>query len=303
MLPLVSELLPSATVNLVQSEETAEQFLPNADVILDAYMKVPFPAARLDHAPTLKLVITATTGADHIDSAALKQRNIPLMTLKDTPQVIRNITAAAEHSWLLLLACARQLPSAYQHVLDKQWDRNQFPGIMLNGKTLGIIGCGRIGGWMGRYAAAFGMTNLGYDPFLDDASFPSHIQRVELDELLNRSDFVTVHVPLSDQTEGLLGAKELELMKHGSIVINTSRGGIVDEAALLAALQSGHLRGAGLDVLKGEPDIAEHPLVIYAQTHPELIITPHIGGFSPDALKFVLTHTCQRIREYLNDHA
>jgi D-3-phosphoglycerate dehydrogenase len=230
-----------------------------------------------------------------VDAAALARRGIPLLTLKGQTEVLRDITAAAEHSWLLLMACARRLRPAVRDVLAGVWDRNRYPGRMLRGKVLGIVGCGRIGQWMSRYAAAFGMTCLGYDPHVQP--WPAGIEQTDLDSLLERSNFVTVHVTLTEETKGLLGARELRLIPPGGVLVNTSRGEILDEAALLACLAEGRLT-AGLDVLCGEPDVADHPLVAYARTHTNLILTPHIAGFSPDALRHVLSFSCRRIVEF-----
>lgn len=273
--------------------DTADALLPECDAILDAYMRIQLPAERLGRAPRLKLVVTATTGADHIAANALAQRNIPLLTLKDQRAILHNITAAAEHSWLLLLACARQLPSAIDHVRARQWDRNLFPGVMLRGRSIGIIGCGRIGQWMARYAVAFGMRCRGYDPFV--SPWPPGIERCALNQLLAAVDFVTVHVPLTDATRQLIGSREFQSMRPGVRFINTSRGEVIDETSLLRELQSGRIAAAGLDVLTGEPDIADHPLVEYARTHANLILTPHIAGFSPDALRGLLEFSCGRI--------
>ena len=283
-------------VQLALDDAGVDQILPTCDVLLDAYMRIRFPGERLARAQNLKLVVTATTGADHIDALALAQRNIPLLTLKGQREVLRNITPAAEHSWLLLMACARSLRSAVQDVLKGEWDRNKYPGIMLRGKTLGIVGCGRIGEWMSRYGTAFGMKCLGYDPYVDP--WPATIDKADLDTLLAQSDFVSVHVTLSDETRGLLGRREINLLKPGVVVINTSRGEIIDETALLNALVSGKIGAAGLDVLSGEPDVDRHPLLEYARAHDNLIITPHIGGFSLDALKYVLSFSCQRIVDF-----
>ena len=273
--------------------EAVAKALRDAAVFLDASMRVRLTAAMLDDAPDLRLVVTATTGADHIDAAALARRRIPLLTLKGQTDVLNELTPAAEHSWLLLLACARGLPAARAHVVDGGWQRTQFPGVMLRGRTLGIIGCGRIGQWMARYGQVFGMACRGYDPYLSE--WPPHLVKTPLTELLAVSDVVTLHVHLSDATRGLLRREHFEAMKPGAIFVNTSRGELIDESALLEALQSGRLRAAGLDVLTGEPDIAEHPLRRYAAEHPNLIITPHIGGFSPDALAVVLRFSAQRI--------
>jgi D-3-phosphoglycerate dehydrogenase len=248
-------------------------------------------------APSLRVVATATTGADHIDAAALAARGIPLLTLQGQTAVLRELTPAAEHSWLLLMACARRLRAATEHVLAAGWERTEFPGLMLRGRTLGLIGCGRIGQWMARYAAAFGLNVLGYDPHLRD--WPPTIQSSPLLELLAASDFVSLHVPMTPQTTGLVTRAHFEAMKPGAIFVNTSRGGLVDEGALLDALRSGHLAGAGLDVLQGEPDVRDHPLRRYAEGHPNLVITPHIGGFSPDAVATVVAFSARRILQEL----
>jgi D-3-phosphoglycerate dehydrogenase len=293
--PVVRESLgPRFSVTWVAPEaEEVAKALRDATVFLDASMRVRITGPMLDDAPDLRLVVTATTGADHIDAAALGRRHVPLLTLKGQTAVLNGLTPAAEHSWLLLLACARSLPAARRHVVDGGWDRTQFPGLMLRGRTLGIIGCGRIGQWMARYGAAFGMECRGYDPYLTE--WPPHLTRTELVDLLRTSDFVTLHVHLTDSTRGLLRREHFEAMKPGAVFVNTSRGELIDEAALLDGLACGRLRGAGLDVLTGEPDIAEHPLRRYARDHDNLIITPHIGGFSPDAVATVLRFSAQRI--------
>ena len=296
-LEFIREKLPVGfDVQLALDEARVDHCLQRCDIVLDAYLGVNFPASRIERASNLKLFVTATTGADHVDASALAQRRIPLLTLAGQRELLRDITPAAEHSWLLLMACARSLRAPVQDVLLGKWDRNNHPGIMLRGKILGIVGCGRIGQWMSRYATAFGMNCIGYDPYLE--LWPDHIEKSDLDSLLKRSDFITLHVPLNDETHQLLGPREFMLIKHGAVVINTSRGKVIDETALLSALLEGRLTAAGLDVLSGEPDIGNHPLVRYARTHENLIITPHIGGFSPDALKKVLSFSCQRIAEF-----
>jgi D-3-phosphoglycerate dehydrogenase len=167
---------------------------------------------------------------------------------------------------------------------------------MLRGQTLGLVGCGRIGQWMARYATAFGMQCLGYDP--NHQPWPETIQQVDLPDLLRRARFISVHVPLSRETNGLLGPEEFALVGPGAVVVNTSRGEILDERALIAALEDGRVAAAGLDVLRGEPDVQSHPLVEYARTHANVLITPHIGGYSPEALQYVLAFSCRRIAEF-----
>lgn len=270
--------------------------LARASALLDASMKVRIDRAMIEAAPELRIIATATTGADHIDQQALQERDIPLLTLKGQTEVLSNLTPAAELSWLLLMACARHLRGATEHVLQGGWNRTDFPGTMLKGRTIGIIGCGRIGGWMARYAQAFGMRVLGYDPFLK--GWPHHIEQTPLDDLLSLSDFVTLHVNLSDETRGMLDRTKFERMKPGCVFVNTSRGDLTDEQALLDRLSSGHIAAAGLDVLTGEPEITNHPLRLYAIDHPNLIITPHIGGFSLDAVRVVVRFSAERIMRH-----
>jgi D-3-phosphoglycerate dehydrogenase len=216
-------------------------------------MRVRFDLDTLNRAPKLRVVSTATTGADHIDSQVLADRGVPLFTLAGERELLHNITPAAEHSWLLLMACARRIRGAIRHVLEGKWQREEFPGLMLRGKTLGLVGCGRIGSWMSRYARAFEMNVIGYDPQI--ASWPAEIDKSDLDTVMGTSDFVSIHVPLSDHTKGMIGKREFGLMKTGVVLINTSRGSITDEGALLASLEEGRLGAAGLDVLDGEPAI------------------------------------------------
>jgi D-3-phosphoglycerate dehydrogenase len=286
----------SFRVSQATLEEEVDQALPQCSAVLDAYMRVRFSADRLSKAPGLRVYVAATTGADHVDEGELTRRGIPLLSLRGQKELLRNITPAAEHSWLLLMACARGLRAAVDDVSQGIWDRNRHPGTMLRGRVLGVIGCGRIGQWMARYARAFGMSCLGHDPHLEE--WPQDMQESTLEALLEQSDFVTVHVPLNDETRGLIGRRELARVKPSCILINTSRGEIIDEGALLDALAQGRLAGAGLDVLRGEPDIGRHPLVEYARTHPNLVLTPHIGGFSPDALRYVLGFCCKRLSEF-----
>ena len=287
------------------SPEAVGASMADAVAVLDASMRIHFDRTTLDRAPGLRVISTATTGADHIDAQALTARGIPLFTLAGERELLYHLTPAAEHSWLLLMACARRLRGAIQHVLNGEWRREEFPGIMLRGKTLGLIGCGRIGSWMSRYARAFGMNAIGYDPHID--AWPAEITKSDLDALLVTADFVSIHVPLNPQTKGMIGKRELSLMKTGAVLINTSRGSIIDEEALLASLEEGRLGAAGLDVLDGEPAIDQHPLAAYARKRANLLITPHIGGFCPDAVNLVVAHAARRIvgvlsEGKLNDH-
>lgn len=294
-----AELPSHFTVHHATDDAAVDAALPESVAVLDAYMKVRFGADRLGRAKRLRLFVTATTGADHIDHDALERRGIPLLTLRGQTDLLAELTPAAEHSWLLLLACARRLRGAVDGVLAGKWERTDFPGVMLRGKTLGLLGCGRIGQWMARYARAFGLDVIGYDPHIDP--WPPIIEAASMDDVLARSDIISIHVPLNEETRGLVDRAAFDRMRYGTILVNTSRGDILDESALLRALQTRRVAAAGLDVLQGEPDIADHPLVQYAQSNTNLIITPHIGGFSPDAVRRVLSFSCYRLANYLSN--
>jgi D-3-phosphoglycerate dehydrogenase len=272
--------------------------IKTADALLDASMKAPITDAMVASAANLKIISCATTGSDHIERTELNRRGIPVRTLMEDKALLLNLTPAAELSWALLMACARMLPAAIDHVKAGGWDRELFPGVMLNGKRIGIIGCGRIGTWMSRYAHAFGMDIVGYDPFVD--KFPPRITPVSLEELARTSDFITIHVPLTDNTKGLFSEKHFAAVKAGSIFINTSRGAVIDETALLEALESKRIRAAGLDVLTDEPQIEKSLLLPYAKTHDNLLLSPHCGGFSHDAVKIVCRRAAEKIIEHLN---
>jgi phosphoglycerate dehydrogenase-like enzyme len=296
----VSEIL-EGTAEVVHVEADpmilTEQ-LKNADAFLDASMKVRITREMFEGSPNLKIISCATTGSDHIDKNSAEKHNVEIRTLREDAELLMNITPAAELSWALLMACARKLNSAFKHVTEGKWSREEFPGVMLKGKRLGLIGCGRIGGWMARYAQAFGMDVIGYDPFLK--SFPSTIKPATLEDLFDTSDFISVHVHLSDETSGLVSENLLNRCRKGVIIINTSRGQIIDEVALLSGLLSGHIGAAGLDVLTGEPEINNHPLVDYARVNENLLITPHCGGYSPDSLSMVCARAAEKIKYKLS---
>lgn len=248
----------------------------------------------LGRAQRLKFVATPVTGIDHVDVAEAKKRGIAVISLRGDVEFLKGVTATAEHAFGLLIALARRTPSACADVLRGRWRREEFRGRELSGMTLGIVGLGRLGGMMAGYARAFSMEPIAYDPYVTDAEFKSRgARRADLETTLKAADAVTVHVPLSDETRGFLGGREFALMKTGAFFINTSRGEVVDETALLDHLRNGHLGGAALDVLSGENAgrvsrneswMEGHPLISYAREHDNLLITPHIGGMTAESL-------------------
>jgi D-3-phosphoglycerate dehydrogenase len=228
----------------------------------------------------LKVVVTPTTGLDHIDLRVAAKNGVEVISLKGEREFLDQVPSTAEHTFALMMALLRHIPDSFEAVKGYQWRRDRFRGHELAGKTIGLIGCGRLGTMMVRYCRAFGMRVLVYDPYQTD--LPEGIEQVNtLGELLVGSEIVSSHVPLNEETTGMLSEVEFAQMRSGSVLVNTSRGAIVDEAALLRALQSGHLAGAAVDVITDEHTIEQecsHPMIDYAFKHKNLVITPHIGG-------------------------
>lgn len=231
-----------------------------------------------------RLIAVPTTGLDHIDLEACSERGVRVLSLRGETEFLRGISSTAELTLGLLLCLLRRIPQAFASVQSGRWDRYAFQGRELAGKTAGIVGVGRLGRMVAGYLSAFGVEVLGCDPRPD---FPDEVATrvASLHEMLPRCDVVTLHVPLDPTTRDLIGAPELALMRPEAVLINTSRGGVVRSAALVAALRGGNLAGAALDVLDGEPDVAlDHPLIEYARQHENLLIVPHLGGFTHEAL-------------------
>lgn len=253
----------------------------------------------IDAAPRLRLVATYSTGTDHLDLARLAERGIAVISLKDDREILDQVTSTAELAFGLLLTCARRLGECFEATRAGRWERHKLAGRQLSGLTLGIIGCGRLGTMMAQYGRAFRMRVLGTDPQVK--AFPEGVTPVALPRLLAESDFVSLHVHLAGETRNLLGARELAQMKPGACLINTSRGGLIDEAALIAEMRGGRIAAAGLDVIDGEwrEDKFNHPLIAYSRENPRLYITPHVGGTSPDAIRLTARHTFEKVLAYL----
>jgi D-3-phosphoglycerate dehydrogenase / 2-oxoglutarate reductase len=231
-------------------------------------------------AKRLKVIVTPTTGLNHIDLEEAGRRGIRILSLRGEADFLRDVRATAEHTVALILALLRRIPDATAHVRDGGWDRDQFRGCELYGKTIGVVGYGRLGRIVARYLKAFDTRVLTADPQIDERTAEAGVTIVSLSRLLQEADLVTLHVSMCDETRGFFGREQLALMKPGAWFVNTSRGELVDEIALLEALESGRLAGAAVDVL-GDEDPAgmlSHPLVGYARAHDNLLIAPHIGG-------------------------
>lgn len=253
-----------------------------------------------ERAVNLKAVVTATTGLNHIDLDAATRHGVDILCLRGERAFLTTVAATAEHTWGLILALVRHLPWSFDSVRNGDWLRDKYSGFDLRGRTMGIVGYGRLGTMVASYARSFGMRVTAADPFADD--IPAWVSVLPLAEVLAAADVVSIHVPLSAETEGLLGGRELRRMKTGSYLVNTSRGELVDENALLAALECGQLAGAALDVLcgerQGEGTVAIHPLVAYSKQANNLLITPHIGGATVGAMARTENFMAEKLRDW-----
>ena len=224
----------------------------------------------------LKVIGRAGVGVDNIDIPAATAKGIVVL---NTPE--GNTMAATEHTVAMMMAMTRHIPQAHQSIQEGKWDRKSFDGIQVQGKTLGIIGVGRIGSRVAKRMQAMEMTTIGYDPYItEERAHQVGVELVDFDTLLAKSDYITIHTPLTKETEKMLNAEAIAKMKDGVVIINTSRGSNVDEDALLAALESGKVRAAGLDVYVDEPTKNK---ALYS--HPMVSCTPHIGAATVEAQK------------------
>jgi len=272
--------------------------------VLWVRLRLQVQAEDLPISPRCRFIVSATTGTDHLDGAKLQQAGIKVLCLREEREFLETIGVTAELTLALILGLVRRLPAAMNSVvLQGRWDRDSFRGIELYGKTAGIVGLGRLGKKMVRYLSALGMRVIGGDPYVVDAMVGIFLAPSS-HALLRESDVVTIHVPLNKETKGLFDAIRFAAMRPGAFFINTSRGALVDETALLEALRSGHLGGAALDVLCGEPDIdLLNPLVSYAASHDNLLITPHIGGAVDGVMGRCEQHMAAILRENIKGTA
>lgn len=245
----------------------------------------------LDEASTLRVIGRAGVGVDNIDVPAATARGIVVMNAPDG-----NTITTAEHTIALLVALARNVPQANSSVKAARWERKKFIGAELRGKTLGIIGLGRIGRAVAQRAAALGMNIVAHDPFIAaDQNQDAEIEIVALDDVLARADFLTIHTPLTNETRGLINPDAFAKMKTGARVINCARGGLIDERGLYDAITSGQIAGAALDVFEQEPPPSDHPLLSLEQ----VIVTPHLGASTAEAQQAVAVTVAEQMRDYL----
>lgn len=274
------------------SEASYQPYLAQADAVV--IRTQPMSAASIAKAPRLQIVSRHGVGYDAVDLAALNARKVPLCIVGDV-----NSVSVAEHSMMMILVCAKQVIRSDAAVRTGPWGwRNKLEQGEVSGKRLLIIGYGRIGRHLAQMASGFGMQIAGYDPYLAKNGWPAgNVAPVaDLAAGLAQADFVSVHIPKADGP--ILGAAEIAGMKPGAIIINTARGGIVDEAALADALRSGQIAAAGLDVFDAEPPSSEHPLLAFDQ----VILTPHTAGLTREAAERMAIASVQNVLDHFAGH-
>ena len=255
--------------------------------VLITRLKFQINSQMLDRASQLHTIVTATTGLNHIDLDYAKQKEIHVLSLYGEKEFLRTVSSTAEHTWALLLSLVRHIPLSYHSVLSNKWDRDRYRGNQLQGKQLGILGLGRIGQKVAQYGLSFG---------IEDVCLCSSMA-----DLLKESNILSIHVPFNSTTYHLLSASEISQLPSHSIIINTARGAILNEHDVVQALENGHLRGVAIDVLENEHQLEYSPLLQYAKNNSNIIITPHIGGATFEAMETTEIFMATKLQKYLKE--
>ncbi|MEM6336037.1 MAG: phosphoglycerate dehydrogenase, partial [Bacteroidota bacterium] len=289
--PLAADMLRSAgigvDIHLKQTPEQLAELAPSYDGWL-IRSGTQITADLLDKAANLKAIGRAGVGVDNVDLTAATRHGVLVLNAPDG-----NTLSTAEHTCAMLLALSRHIARAATSTADGKWERKKFMGAEVYGKTLGVVGVGKIGRAVAKRMQAFGMRVVGFDPVLStDVADRLGIELMDLDELFRQSDYLTFHTPLNTHTKGLLNATTLEGCKDGVRVVNCARGGIVDEADLLAALEAGKVAGAALDVYSSEPPPPELTALL---AHPRVLATPHIAASTEEAQEKVAQQVTEQL--------
>ncbi len=298
---LISDALSDAAVQIFKDRGVAVDFKPGIDKdeiakIIGHYDGLAIRSATkvtaklLEKAAALKVVGRAGIGVDNVDIPAATAKGVIVM---NTP--FGNSITTAEHAIAMMFALARQIPQADVSTQAGKWEKNRFMGVELTGKVLGIIGCGNIGSIVAERAIGLKMRVIAYDPFLSpERALEIGVEKVGLDDLLHRADIITLHTPMTAQTKNILSAENLAKTKKGVRIVNCARGGLVDEAALRGALDSGHVAGAAIDVFSEEP---AKDNVLFG--HPNVVCTPHLGAATTEAQENVALQVAEQMSDYL----
>ncbi len=297
---LISDAIADECISILKQEGIEVDYRPSADtqeikealkdaegLIVRSGTKVT--ADLMEGAEKLKVIGRAGAGVDNIDIDAATGKGVLVM---NSPS--GNSISAAEHTFALMLAFARNIHLAHDSLSSGQWERKKYKGIELYGKTLGIIGFGRIGKEVAKRALAFGMKVKVYDPYIPEID--SQFEKSELEEIIKDSDIITVHIPMSDKTRGMIGSEEIARMKKEAILVNCSRGGIIEEKALAEALCAGKIRGACIDVYENEPPV-NSPLC----GSERICHTPHLAASTDEAQARCGVMIAQQVADFLNN--
>lgn len=276
--------------------------------VLFARLGFWFGTKVLDALPGLQAIATPTTGIDHIDLGACAERGVAVLSLRGEREFLDTITTTAEHTWSLLLACTRRLSDATGRVRAGRWDRVGLELHQLAGRTLGVIGAGRLGSIVCRYGRAFGMKVLAADPNVGAADLPAGVELVPLPPLLAAADFIVLLASYYPGDPPILGVDAFGTMKHGVVVVNVARGELLDEDALADALEAGQVSAAGLDVLRGDsawesmrPPVGR--LADLSRRDSRLVITPHVGGYAVEAIRATRAFLVRKVQAFLADRS
>ena len=255
--------------------------------------------------PQLHIVAWPGTGLNHIDTAELTERGIELISLRGREDILKDIPSTAEQTFALMLGVLRKIPWAFDDVKRGKWDRMQWRGHELKDKLLGLYGFGRLGKLVARYAHAFGMHCIAYDPHVSRAAMAKeNVRKVERKALFRTADILSLHALLTDESRNSISANDLKSMKWSAVLINTARAELIERGALRQALEQQWIAGAGIDVLWGEETKThlKSRLLTYAKMHDNLLISPHIGGATYEAMAKTQIHVAELVEHELHSH-
>tara|TARA_B100001142_G_C14314863_1_gene648086 strand:+ start:1198 stop:2142 length:945 start_codon:yes stop_codon:yes gene_type:complete len=295
----ILQLLGELTLKNCDRRELLEA-IPTYDVIFTR-LAHKLDKEFFDKSKNLKIIVSPTTGLNHIDLGEAKVKGIEILSLKGESEFLKNISATAELAWGLIISISRNLNEAINHVANGHWDRDKFKGAQLRGKTLGIIGFGRLGKMIAEYGNAFGMEVLYSDPNVNSSA--EDAQKVDLIKLLENSDVISIHVNYSNETHKLIGSNILSKIKKCPVIINTSRGEIIDELAVVEALNNKIISGYATDVLFDETSLDEDWLsknVLWNHTQRnKILISPHIGGATNETIPASEIYLSEKLKSFL----
>ena len=282
----------NSRVKTIKLIANADYYLASAGIQVDSYF--------LNRCNKLKEIISPSTGTDHLDLKEIKKRKIKITTIKNEFKLLNSFTATSELAFGLMLNIQRKIIKASQSASDGYWAREMYAGTQLYGKTLGILGLGRLGSISAKIGKGFGMKVLATD--IKNKKI-SGVKMVNIKNLFRRSDIITIHIHLNDKTKNLVNKNFLKLMKPHSILINTSRGAIINEKDLLESLRLKKIAGAGLDIVVGEwldqKKLKNHKLISYSRKNSNLLIVPHIGGSTYESISGARRFVCNKILKSL----